>query len=262
MAEKVTIIVPAHNEELYIGTLLPSLQKLKGWKTPEFEVQGVVVIDDGSQDRTAEIARKAGFQVIRLEKNYGKTFAFYKGARFARKNGSSILVTLDADLQAFTMQQLRALLRPVLLKQCPMTIGSRKNDSPAISGDRAIRTKSLEPLFMGNSKFEDFFGIRKGRFVRRVGFGLEAALNDLLGYDQGRCHIVEIDCVTQRPFGRKKLASGKFIDYNAQIEGEIQQASQRARDRNAIAGYWRELRKGGGVQARKEHRAQKQRPLR
>ena len=59
----------------------------------------VVVVDDGSTDRTAKIARDYRATVYRIEQNSGKAFVFMSGLRFAlKKFNPTILVSLDADL--------------------------------------------------------------------------------------------------------------------------------------------------------------------
>ena len=62
----------------------------------------VIVVDDGSQDRTAEIAKLAGADVIRLDENTGKAYALLLGLKRARDLGCSAAVTLDGDGQHTT----------------------------------------------------------------------------------------------------------------------------------------------------------------
>lgn len=240
MIEKVTIIVPAHEEEQYIGNLLSSLQKLKGLKTPDFEIQQIVVVDDGSQDRTSEIARQHGFPVIRLRRNYGKAFAFYKGAQFAQKNGSSVLVTLDADLESVSPEQIRTLVYPVVHtdpltgKPLQMTIGTVLGDTLEYSGQRAIRMATLNPLLTGNKKWEKYFGIRHGRFIRKIGYGLEQALNLLIDHGKARMSMfvpnritvnsAHADFKTQKDMGQKTVftpTGTTLVNYIAKQDGQI-----------------------------------------
>jgi glycosyltransferase involved in cell wall biosynthesis len=256
MVEKVTIIVPAHNEELYIGNLLPSLQNLQGWGTSEFEVRDVIVVDDGSADRTAAVARKAGFRVIRLDKNRGKTFAFFKGAEVARRMGATVIVTLDADLREVTREQIGLLLQPILHSTYSASIGTVEFDTDSSSGQRAIRMKALEPLFQGNRKWCAYFGIRKGNFYRRIGFGLEQSLNILLGPiaqfvehlpTAPRPHSVIANTLfrTQRFFGTRNPLAVQDIEINRvravySRRKEWAQALRKMRERGK-AKYAREL---------------------
>lgn len=61
--------------------------------------ENIVVIDDGSDDQTFEIARMAGASILRHEKNKGKGEALKTGFRYAQKKNYHALVTMDADLQ-------------------------------------------------------------------------------------------------------------------------------------------------------------------
>ena len=88
---KIVAVVPAFNEEGRIGAVV------KGAKR---HVGTVLVVDDGSRDRTAEKARKAGAKVVRLAENRGAGFATRKGAGFAiARMGAKQLVFIDADGQ-------------------------------------------------------------------------------------------------------------------------------------------------------------------
>jgi glycosyltransferase involved in cell wall biosynthesis len=85
-----SIILPAYNEE---GAILATLEKLKALKLPDAEI---IVVDDGSKDRTAELARSAGVRVIAHPYNIGNGAAVKTGIRNA--NGR-VLAFMDADGQ-------------------------------------------------------------------------------------------------------------------------------------------------------------------
>ncbi len=200
---KIVILVPAHNEESNIGILVAGLQKLNqhpAAKQPLFD--HLLVVDDGSTDRTAAIARQNGARVIPLQKNRGKAVAFFAGAKHARNLGATVLVTLDADLQPPGFAQVKALITPLLEKRekkVDMVLGSVMFDSTNLTGQRAIRMKALEPLFRGNRKWEMLFGIRSAKPIYRVGYGLETALNQTL---KNRS-VVYVDFQTNRKLGIK-----------------------------------------------------------
>ncbi len=86
-----SVVIPAYNEEKNIGATLESLKAYFSGESYDVEF---TVVDDGSADRTAEIARNSGAEVIRLEKNQGKGAAVRKGILSAM--GSYVLFT-DAD---------------------------------------------------------------------------------------------------------------------------------------------------------------------
>jgi glycosyltransferase involved in cell wall biosynthesis len=83
-------IIPAYNSEKTIGTLLEKVLKF---------VNDVVVIDDGSVDRTVDIASGFGVNVIRHGRNFGKGRALKTGFEFAKSKNYDAVLTLDSDLQ-------------------------------------------------------------------------------------------------------------------------------------------------------------------
>ena len=84
------VAMPAYNEEKYIGSLVLKVRQY---------AKETLVIDDGSTDRTAEIAEMAGATVIRHKENSGKGAAIQTIIEEARKRSTDILVILDADSQ-------------------------------------------------------------------------------------------------------------------------------------------------------------------
>jgi hypothetical protein len=94
MAEmgKKLVIMPAYNEEHNIGRVIDNLHSVK------LDVD-IVVIDDGSSDRTAEIAYSKGVKVIRLFFNQGYGAALKTGYLYANKKGYDIVIQMDADGQ-------------------------------------------------------------------------------------------------------------------------------------------------------------------
>jgi glycosyltransferase involved in cell wall biosynthesis len=88
---KVWIVMPAYNEEHTIGGVLDSLKR-EGWRQ-------IIVVDDGSTDRTASIARAKGAIVVSHERNMGLGAALRTGLAVAREKGADCAVTFDADGQ-------------------------------------------------------------------------------------------------------------------------------------------------------------------
>ncbi len=110
-------IVPAFNEEQNLSRLLAELRTLD----PELEV---VVVSDGSTDRTAEVAAAAGAHVVSLPFNLGIGGAVQTGFRFAWERGYELAVRLDGDGQ-HDPAQLRAVVEPVVGGEADLAIGSR-----------------------------------------------------------------------------------------------------------------------------------------
>ena len=89
---RVLLVIPAYNEAKFIGKLLQKTLRY-------FEPQDILVIDDGSQDATFEIAKSFGVKVLKNAKNLGKGRSLEKGFVYAVQNGYDAVITMDADLQ-------------------------------------------------------------------------------------------------------------------------------------------------------------------
>jgi glycosyltransferase involved in cell wall biosynthesis len=110
-------IVPAYNEALNIGRVIDELRVFD----PEF---AVVVISDGSTDRTAEVAAEHGAHVIRLPFNLGIGGAVQTGFRYAWEHGYDLAVRCDGDGQ-HDPAELPKVLAPVLAGEADICVGSR-----------------------------------------------------------------------------------------------------------------------------------------
>lgn len=118
---KLVIQIPAWNEELYLGEAIAALPR----EVPGFAELEVVVVDDGSKDRTAEIARGAGAQVVRLPVHRGLAVAFAAGIDAALQRGADVIVNTDADGQ-YDARDIPALVAPILAGDAQMVIGDRQ----------------------------------------------------------------------------------------------------------------------------------------
>lgn len=118
------VVVPAHNEEQCLPHTLAELAR----EAPGLDV---VVIDDGSRDRTRHVAREAGAKVITLPVNLGVGGALQTGIRYALERGYDVAVQFDADGQ-HDPRDLPRVLAPVLEGRVDLSIGSRfVSDDPA-----------------------------------------------------------------------------------------------------------------------------------
>lgn len=115
----VSACIPAYNQEKSIERVVRATLKY---------VEHVIVIDDGSFDRTAELAEQAGALVIRHTMNMGYGAAIKSGFRMALKERADIIVTLDADLQ-HNPEDIPSLLAPILDGNAEIVIGSRIIDN-------------------------------------------------------------------------------------------------------------------------------------
>lgn len=118
MRSETLVIIPAYNEEAALPGVLADLHERFG----DFDV---VVIDDGSTDRTSEVARAAGAAVVTLPFNLGVGGALRTGFRYAVRHGYGRAVQLDADGQ-HDAAEVHGLL--AALDGADLVIGSRFAD--------------------------------------------------------------------------------------------------------------------------------------
>jgi glycosyltransferase involved in cell wall biosynthesis len=110
------ILIPAYNEEKNILEVIKRVKKLK-------KFDKIIVVDDGSTDRTSEIARKAGSIVLRHRRNKGKGEAIKTGFNYIKdlKKWKNVVI-IDADLQYKPEESLKLLEK---LKRVDFVIGYR-----------------------------------------------------------------------------------------------------------------------------------------
>lgn len=138
---KVLVIVPAYNEEKNISNVISSLHK-----NGKLDV---IIVNDGSRDRTSEIAKKTGKAVVAdLPCNLGIGGAVQTGLKFARDKGYDVAIQFDGDGQ-HKAEEIKKLLFPISKNVADVVIGSRfveKNDGFRSTVTRRIGIKVFEWL--------------------------------------------------------------------------------------------------------------------
>lgn len=117
---KLIILIPAKDEEKTIGEVIGQIPK----EIPGIAEKEVIVIDDGSADRTASVAQEAGARVVSHLKKRGVGAAFSTGIQEALDRKADIVVTLDADGQ-FEPAEAPELIQPLLENKADLVLGSR-----------------------------------------------------------------------------------------------------------------------------------------
>ena len=112
---KVLVIIPAYNEEACIERVAKAVLK---------ENVDVVIINDGSTDRTIEEARKTKAHIIDLPVNLGIGGAVQTGYMYAYKNNYDIAIQFDGDGQ-HDSSYIKNLIEPIEKNEADMVIGSR-----------------------------------------------------------------------------------------------------------------------------------------
>jgi glycosyltransferase involved in cell wall biosynthesis len=160
---KIIAIIPAYNEQNQIAGVLEAVSKVD-------LIDQVIVVNDGSKDRTSEIAGNFPVTLIDHKKNHGKGAALQSGINLVRKSDADILVFLDADLINLKSIHIKNLIDVLIEnKNLLMTVGilkrsDNKDTTPEYSGQRAIRMEFFDQRL-------DF---------SMLGFGVELALTDRL----------------------------------------------------------------------------------
>lgn len=145
--DKVAVIVPAYNEEKRIGNVLGVLTRIS-------IINEVIVVNDGSKDRTSEVARSYNVTVIDRAVNGGKGAAMQTGIG---ATNADIIAFIDADLIGIKSEHIESLIEPLVSDTSLMmtvgrfTRGRLSTDLaqavlPFISGQRAIRREFLSGL--------------------------------------------------------------------------------------------------------------------
>jgi glycosyltransferase involved in cell wall biosynthesis len=177
----ISAIIAAYNEEKTIAEVL-------GVLTQNELIDEIIVVSDGSTDRTVEIARSFDVTTISLRENRGKGYAMRVGVDYARHD---VLFFVDGDMFNLTDEHIESLTLPVLRNQCDMNIGVRSRGpirnffhlqmkvGPVLSGIRVMRRAVWETVPV--------------RYQER--FKIEAALNffcSRAGYEQRQTVIYDL----------------------------------------------------------------------
>lgn len=112
---KVFVVIPAYNEEKIIKKVIFEVQRF---------CTDIIVVDDGSKDKTFEIAKACNVLVLRHTINRGQGAALKTGIDFALLNKADIIVTFDADGQ-MSAADIPKLIDPIVKKQADIVLGSR-----------------------------------------------------------------------------------------------------------------------------------------
>lgn len=117
---KVSIVIPAYNEEAAIGEAIEAIRQVMEASRYPFEV---LVVNDGSKDRTEEIARRHGARVVNHHENKGVGWARKTGIRAAE---GEIIVMMDGD-GTYPAEQIPELLS--YMDRCDMCVGDRSREA-------------------------------------------------------------------------------------------------------------------------------------
>jgi glycosyltransferase involved in cell wall biosynthesis len=210
---KVAVVIPAYNEEKRISRVLDAVRHAR-W------VDEVIVVSDGSTDRTAAVATAMGVRVLELPLNLGKGGAMCAGVR---ATDADVIVFFDADLVGLRSRHVENLVKPVL-DGADMAIGIFKNGklwsdaahsiTPFISGQRALHRSLVDDI----------------PWLDEVRMGAEVAINRMARRRKMKIRRVMLDGVTHTA-KEKKFGFVKGTAQRAKMYAEIGKVMVRARKR-------------------------------
>ncbi|WP_425956326.1 glycosyltransferase family 2 protein [Xylanimonas sp. McL0601] len=119
---KLFVQIPCLNEEATLPLVLASIPR----EIPGVDEVHIVVVDDGSTDRTVEVARALGVEhVVRHTRNMGLARSFRDGIDYALRHGADIVVNTDGDNQ-YPQEMIPELVAPILRREADIAIGDRQ----------------------------------------------------------------------------------------------------------------------------------------
>lgn len=217
---EVAVVIPAKDEAGRIGGVIRAVLEAK------LPTQ-IVVVSDGSRDRTVEAARAfPEVHVVELRVNQGKAAAMLAGVRETK---APIVLFVDADLDGLHGHHIDQIILPLLTGECEMCVGIFRGGqtwsdaamkvSPALSGQRAMRRE----LFESVANVED------------LGFGIEYALNKAARRRRARVARVVLRGVSnahkEKKLGPMKGLAARVKMYREVGEAMLNKEQRRKRDR-------------------------------
>ena len=211
------IIIPCLNEEKTIQDVISRIPK---------QIEGIseiriVVVDDGSSDRTADLARKAGATVISHGENLGVGAAFNTGIEAAVDLGADIVVNMDGDGQ-FNPRDIPILVKPILNGQADFVTASRFMDKsltpemPAVKKWGNRRIARMVSMLIRKRFYDVSCGFRayskeailKLNLIGKFTYTQETFLD--LAFKGVKIKEVPLKIKGEREFGKSRVAANLF----------------------------------------------------
>lgn len=212
LSPKVVALIPAYNEERFIGSVVLQTRK---------HVDVVLVVDDGSTDDTAEVARAAGAMVVQHKRNRGKGNALNTGFQQVRELAPEAVVLIDGDGQ-HRADEIPAVLAPILSGEADIVVGSRYmqegNEVPRhrVLGHWAFTSMtnllSGVPLSDSQNGFRAFSGKAVNEIVfSSGGFSVESEMQFLAGDHKLKVVEAPVTTLYQDKPKRSVIAHGLMV---------------------------------------------------
>jgi glycosyltransferase involved in cell wall biosynthesis len=211
------VIIPCFNEEKTIGKVVSSIPA----SIPGIDKMDILVIDDGSSDKSVSEAKKYGAKVISHSQNIGVGKAFQTGIQQALNMGADLVVNMDGDGQ-FNAEDIPKLLEPIIKDHADFVTASRFKDirlvpkMPWIKKWGNRRMSNLISMLSGRKFFDVSCGFRAYSYESLLHLNLlgkftytqETFLD--LAYKGLKIIEVPIKVRGEREFGKSKVAGNIF----------------------------------------------------
>jgi len=211
---KLLITLPALDEEKSIESVIENIPK----NIDQISAVDILVLDDGSTDQTANIAKQSGARVISFKINKGLGYIFQRGVEEALKEGYDIMVNIDADGQ-FSPRDIIKLVSPIINEEADFVTASRfieKKFIPKMPGIKIWGNKMVARLvsFISGKKYYDVScGFRSYSRESLLNLNLfskftythEVFLN--LSFKDLVIKEIPIEVRGEREFGKSKIAN-------------------------------------------------------
>jgi glycosyltransferase involved in cell wall biosynthesis len=219
-AERRIAIVPAYNEEQAIGRVVAELRAFD-------PLLDIVVVSDGSVDRTAENAEAAGARVLRLPFNLGIGGAVQTGFRYAWERGYDLAVRCDGDGQ-HVPAELPKVIGPVVAGEADIAVGSRfaAGDGYRSSATRRVGIRLLATVVSAIARQRVTDTTSGFQALNRRALGLFAAdyphdypeVEGMVMTIKHRLRLVEVPVqMREREHGRSSITAARSVYYMAKV---------------------------------------------
>lgn len=199
--KKVSVIIPAYNEEDIIGETLEYLNQ--EW------LDEIIIVNDGSSDKTIEIVKKYPVSIIDLPKNLGKGAAVTEGVR---KSSGDIIVMIDADLGK-SVVEIKKLVIPLMNSSYQLSIGILPISGGGLGlvrklaeiGLKTITGKKMRAPLSGQRAFKR--EILEYILPLKEGFALEMGINIVIC--KKNINFTEVNCAFEHRVTGQNLVGYK-----------------------------------------------------
>ncbi|WP_409200132.1 glycosyltransferase [Methanobrevibacter sp. DSM 116169] len=139
--QTISVIIPAYNEEENIANVIDVIKKID-------YITEIIVVNDGSNDNTETVAKRAGATVVSHEKNLGKGAAIKTGFK---QSDSDIIAFIDGDIYNLTTDKIEAMIKPILEGKTEITKTKFVRESGRVT---ELTAKPLLRVFFPEINFE------------------------------------------------------------------------------------------------------------